>query len=167
VEVVEVLHDPEVVSYGELLDLFWKSHDPGGRPYTNQYSSLILATDDQQLTEARLSARRQEQEAGRKVATRIETLDRFYPAEDYHQKYYLRQDRTFAREFNALFGGDQDAFRDSAAAARVNAYVSGDGTSAQLAGEIGLFGLSENAREYLVSKVGDGSVAGGCAVESP
>ena len=51
VETVEVLFDPEVVSYEELLALFWKSHDPTARPYARQYASLVLVSDDEQLAD--------------------------------------------------------------------------------------------------------------------
>ncbi len=165
VESVEVLYDPEVVSYGELLDVFWKAHDPSGRPYTNQYSSVVLTTADAQLATARESARRYEAASGKSVATRIEPLSRFYPAEDYHQKYYLRQDPTLAREFKAMFGASEQAFRDSAAAAKVNGYLAGDGTPAQLAARAGLLGLAEKPATYLKERVADGAAAAGCAVD--
>ena len=165
VECVEVLYDPKVVSYDELLGVFWKSHDPSGRPYTNQYSSVALTTTPAQLAEARESAERYEAASGTRVATRIEPLSRFYPAEDYHQKYYLRQDPTLGREFKAMFGADEQAFRDSAAAAKVNGYISGDGTPAQLAARIGALGLTETATAYLQERVSDGAAAAACAIE--
>jgi peptide-methionine (S)-S-oxide reductase len=165
VESIEVLYDPKVVSYDELLDVFWESHDPSGRPYTNQYSSIVLATTDAQLATARESARRYEVANGKSVATRIEPLSRFYPAEDYHQKYYLRQDPTLAREFSAMFGGDEQALRDSAAAAKVNGYIAGDGTPTQLAARIGSLGLAEKATAYLQERVSDAAATAGCAVE--
>jgi len=165
VESVEVLYDPEVVSYDELLDVFWESHDPSGRPYTNQYSSIVLAASDAQLATARESARRYEVANGKSVATRIEPLSRFYPAEDYHQKYYLRQDATLAREFKAMFGADEQAFRDSAAAAKVNGYISGDGGPEQLAAVTGALGLAEKATGYLQERVSDRAATQGCAVD--
>jgi len=167
VESVEVTYDPEVVSYDQLLALFWKSHDPSANPYANQYSSLILVTDDSQLAHAKASAHAYEETSGDKVLTRIERFTRFYPAEDYHQKYYLRQDRTLARAFHAMFGDDQVAFRDSAAAARINGYVSGYGTKAQLAREIGSLGLAEKARAYLAARVKSEGPSAACATVSP
>ena len=98
-------------------------------------------------------AARFEASLSRKLATRIEPLKRFYLAEDYHQKYYLRNDRVLMNDFRAMFGDDGTAFRESSAAARVNGYVAGDGTRAQLGKEISLLGLSERAVAHLDSRV--------------
>ena len=98
------------------------------------------------------------------LATRIEPLKRFWPAEDYHQKYYLRNDRLLTADFRAMFGGDETALRESTAAARVNGYIAGDGTRAQLGREIDFLGLSERARTHLVSRVGHGASTGGCGI---
>lgn len=61
-----------------------------------------------------------------------------------------------AAEFRAMFGTDETAFRESTAAARVNGYVAGDGTRAQLAREVDLLGLTDTGRSRLISSV-DGS----------
>ena len=79
----------------------------------------------------------------RALATRIEPLKCFHPAEDYHQKYYLRNDRVLMADFRAMFDGDETSFRESTAAARVNGYAAGGGTRVGLAGEVDLLGLSE------------------------
>jgi len=164
VECVEVLFDPSVISYEELLDVFWESHDPYLRPYANQYSSLILAADKSQLAAARGSVARVERADGRRVPTRVETLVRFYPAEDYHQKYYLRQDRALAREFHSMFGDDQEAMRDSSAAARVNGYIAGYGSAEQLQAEIDRLGLTEEGALELTTAVDESSGGSGCAI---
>ncbi len=127
-ESFQVDYDPSVISYEELLEMFWESHDPSRPAYKTQYASLILAHDDDQLAAARASAARYEARTGRHVATRIDRLGTFWLAEDYHQKYYLRQDRTMMSEFRARFGDDEAALRESTDAARANAQAGGMGS---------------------------------------
>lgn len=126
------------------------AHNPTWVAHKPQYASLILAHDDVQLATAReCAARFSATLGGKQLATRIEPLKRFWPAEDYHQKYSLRNDRVLAADFRAMFGTDEVALRESTAAARVNGYVAGDGTRAQLAGELETLGLSEVGRSRL------------------
>lgn len=101
---------------------------------------------------------------GRPLSTRIERLGRAWPAEDYHQKYYLRQDRILMPEFRSMFDGDETALRESTSAARVNGYLAGDGTKAQLSREIDFLGMSDVGRSRLVKKVSGGVFGQGCAI---
>lgn len=154
-----------MVSYTQLVDLAFASHDPERPAFKEQYASLVLAHDDGQLTIACERATRVSAAlGGRRLSTRIERLGRFWPAEDYHQKYHLRQDRVLAAEFRAMFDGNETAFRESTSAARVNGYAAGSGTKVQLAREIGFLGLSEPGRSRLISRVGDVGFAGGCSI---
>lgn len=94
VEAVEVEYDPAVVSYQDLLDVFWKIHDPTtsdrqGADVGSQYRSVIFFHDKQQ--EALAQASKEElKKAGRyqrPIVTQIRPAVRFYPAEEYHQNY--------------------------------------------------------------------------------
>lgn len=149
-ESFQVDFDPEVVSYEELVELVFTSHDPTRASFSTQYASLVLAHDEAQLATARAVAERFSATLGRSIMTRIEPLKRFWLAEDYHQKWYLRNNRDLMADFRAMFGADEDVFRESTAAARVNGYVAGDGTPQQLADEIDSLGLSEGGRTHLV-----------------
>lgn len=94
-EVVEVKYDKSIISYNELLNYFWRLHDPTtlnrqGADSGTQYRSVIFYTDDTDKEEAILS--KSNLEASKKwknpIVTFIEKLERFYPAEEYHQDYY-------------------------------------------------------------------------------
>ncbi len=148
-EVFQVDFDPAVLPYEELLQLVWQSHDPTRAAFKTQYASLVLAHDDAQLATARASAERLQAAIGQRLATRIEPLTRFWLAEDYHQKYYLRQDRVLMAEFRVMFGGDAAAFRESTAAMKANAYVAGAGTCVGLEQDASGLGLSEAALQAL------------------
>jgi peptide-methionine (S)-S-oxide reductase len=92
-EVVQVTFDPEVVSYGQLLEVFWAMHDPTqvdrqGPDRGSQYRSAIYTHSPEQLAEAEASRDRAQERFTRPIATEIAPFQGFYPAEDYHQRYY-------------------------------------------------------------------------------
>jgi len=89
-ETLQIDFDPKVITYEELLEIFWDSHDPSLRVYSPQYQSMILTHNDEQLRLATQSRDQQQVESGKSILTIIKPLEQFYLAEDYHQKYYLR-----------------------------------------------------------------------------
>ena len=98
-EVVQVTFDPERVSYDELLEVFWRKHDPTqlnrqGWDVGYNYRSVVFAEDEEQR-EAAVRSKEQEQARYRKpIVTQIEAAATFYPAEDYHQQYLEKRGRT-------------------------------------------------------------------------
>lgn len=87
-EVVEVSFDPTKISYEELLEVFWRIHDPTIK-YKTQYRSVIFYHSPAQQALAIASRQRWEEKHAEiaPVATDIEAAAVFYPAEEYHQKY--------------------------------------------------------------------------------
>jgi peptide-methionine (S)-S-oxide reductase len=94
-EVAQITFDPDIISYEELLDVFWHTHDPTtlnrqGADVGTQYRSVIFYHDDRQ----REIAERSKAEADASdlwpdpIVTEIAPLTDFYPAEDYHQNYF-------------------------------------------------------------------------------
>ena len=91
-EVVEVTYDPERVPYEQLLAVFWSEHDPTqlnrqGPDVGDQYRSAIFVHDEEQRLAAEASRDRVQARLSRPVVTQIEDAPRFWPAEDYHQRY--------------------------------------------------------------------------------
>ena len=123
-EVVQVEYDPDTVSYEALLDVFWTNHTPFSAPLKRQYRGVVLAHNDRQREAAKRTRDALESRTGKTVETAIETLDQFYLAEDYHQKYELRSTPVIADELEDTYG---DAFIDSTVAARLNGFVAGHG----------------------------------------
>ena len=152
-----------MVSYEQLLEIALASHDPFRPAYREQYASLVLVHDAEQARVADRVCRKLELERVRRLSTRVEPLKRFYLAEDYHQKYYLRNDDILMADFRAMFATD-GAFRDSTAAARVNGYVAGDGSRQLLQRDIGSLGLTEAGRVHLAEQVARCAAHGGCAL---
>lgn len=96
-EVVQVTYDPRVVSYRELLEVFFAMHDPTtpnrqGADVGTQYRSIILTHDDAQRAEAEAVIAELTRDAvfPAPIVTQVEPLPTFFPAEAYHQDYFRR-----------------------------------------------------------------------------
>lgn len=100
-EVCQIYFDPSVITYEELLEIFWKTHDPTtpnrqGADVGPQYRSIILFHNDEQRRKAEYYKKRLEEEHvyDKPIVTEIVPLKAFYPAEEYHQNYYAKNPRT-------------------------------------------------------------------------
>jgi peptide-methionine (S)-S-oxide reductase len=94
-EVVEITFDPDVVTYDQLLEIFWAMHDPTqvnrqGPDRGHQYRSIVLTHSDEQKAVAETSKRAAQERFAAPIATEITDFVKFYPAEAYHQRYYDR-----------------------------------------------------------------------------
>jgi methionine-S-sulfoxide reductase len=147
-ESIEIDYDPAVISYGELLEIFWKSHDPGSRPWSRQYMSAIFPHNEEQKKLAVESMEREKARTHRKIYTEISPAARFYRAEDYHQKHYLRQRPELIRELKAIYPSNED-FVNSTAAARINGYLAVKGPYAALQAELRDLLPPEKSRKLL------------------
>jgi peptide-methionine (S)-S-oxide reductase len=92
-EAVDVWFDPAIVSYDELLNVFWSIHDPTSRnrqgwDFGSQYRSAIFFHDADQETQAIASRDAHQAGSSRPIVTEIVSAERFYDAEDYHQRYF-------------------------------------------------------------------------------
>ena len=147
-EAIQIEYDPALISYEELFDAFWTSHDPFRQPWSRQYKAIVFYHDEEQ---ERLAIERRDRlaaETGREVVTEIIPFSRFYLAEDYHQKYRLQQDPVLVRDLRAIYPNTQD-FVASTAAARINGYVAGYGSLERLRDELNSLGLSTEGRDRL------------------
>ena len=104
-EVVEITFNPATVSYGQLLRVFFATHDPTtldrqGPDWGHQYRSAIFyATPDQKnVAEAYLKQLQEAKVFAEPIVTTLEPLDKFYPAEEYHQDFVARHpDHSYVR----------------------------------------------------------------------
>lgn len=95
VELAQIIYDPSKISYDELLEVFWKTHDPTtmnqqGNDMGPQYRSVIFYHNQEQKEKAeKYKAALQKSGAwDNPIVTAIEPFKNFYPAENYHQNYY-------------------------------------------------------------------------------
>lgn len=94
-EVVQVTFDPDIVTFDEILEIFWKTHDPTtlnrqGADVGTQYRSVVYYHNEAQKKKAEFYKEKLEQNAvyDDPVVTEISPFTEFYKAEDYHQNYY-------------------------------------------------------------------------------
>jgi peptide-methionine (S)-S-oxide reductase len=152
-ETVEIDFDPAVISYEQLLEIFWRSHSPGQRAWSRQYRAVIFYHGERQKEMALKTRDRVAARTHGPVYTDILPAGPFTLAEGYHQKYYLRQSPELLAEFEAIYP-TPEALAGSTAAARVNGYLAGYGSAAELQGELNDLGLSAAARRKLTELVG-------------
>ena len=94
-EAIRITYDDEAISYDDLLDIFFATHDPTtlnrqGNDVGTQYRSAIFPHSEGQAAEAVAGIARTQADHGRPIVTTIEPDAPWYPAEDYHQKYWER-----------------------------------------------------------------------------
>jgi peptide-methionine (S)-S-oxide reductase len=145
-ETIQIEYDPDQISYQELLDIFWNTHSPTSRPWSQQYASIVFYHDEAQRELALETKEQQEAKRGT-IFTEIVPAGTFYPAEAYHQKYRLQRS-SLMQEFTAIYPNHDD-FVASTAAARVNGYLGGDGTCEQLQEELDSLGLTSAGQDKL------------------
>ena len=100
VEVVCMAFDPKIVSYEEILDIFWQIHDPTalnkqGPDIGSQYRSVIFYTSESQKEKAEKSKNNNSLDSNHEapIVTTIEPAQLYYLAEDYHQSYLAKMNR--------------------------------------------------------------------------
>ncbi|HUR48763.1 MAG TPA: peptide-methionine (S)-S-oxide reductase MsrA [Acidimicrobiales bacterium] len=95
-EAAQVTFDPSEVSYNQLLDAFWQLHDPTtlnrqGPDFGTQYRSAIFTHSEVQSMEAKASMESAQSEFRQPIVTQIEPAGTFWPAEEYHQRYFEKK----------------------------------------------------------------------------
>lgn len=94
-EVVQVDYNPEVISYEELLRIFFANHDPTtfnsqGPDIGAQYRSAVFFHTPEQESAAKATIERLQANVNKKIVTEVTPATTFWKAEDYHQKYYVK-----------------------------------------------------------------------------
>ncbi len=148
-ETIQIDYDPALISYEELLAVFWASHSPVARPWSSQYASIIFYHNPEQKRLAEESRDREQERLGQPIFTEMAAYDRFYRAEDYHQKYRLRAEPRLLAELEALYPAPADLV-DSTLAARLNGFLDGRGSLADVEAEIDSLDLAPEVRARLL-----------------
>lgn len=152
-ETLQIDYDPTVITYDELLAIFWSSHNPTRGSWSQQYKAAVFVHNDRQLRQAERSKTAiSEEKTGRffnrTIHTEIIPASTFYLAENYHHKYLLQHSPQIWAEIVEIYRRPVD-WINSTAAARLNGYVGGYASVNQLEEEINSLGLSSVAQAHL------------------
>ena len=152
-EAIQIDYDPTRISYEELLDIFWESHNPAISSWSRQYMSAVYFHNEEQKRLAMETKSREEAKRKDKIYTDIVPISEFYTAEGYHQKYLLRQQPALMKEFNAIYPATED-FVNSTAAARINGYLGSYGTLTALEAELNTLNFPPERSKKLLEILG-------------
>jgi len=141
-ETVQLEYDPERITYGELLEIFFASHDAARPSYNRQYASAIFYHSESQKHLAEKAIKKAQSTLKARVVTEVIPYAGFTRAENYHQKYFLRNQPELEKRFEAIYP-DPGNLTDSTAAARVNSYLGGYGSREQFEREAPGLGLND------------------------
>ena len=153
-EAFQIDFDPIQISFERLLEIFWDSHNPTRGAWSTQYKAALWVHNEQQ---AKLAEASKEQIAtektgkwfNRKIHTEILPVETFYLAEDYHHKYLLQNTPRLWGDILEIYRDNMMGWINSTAAARLNGYVGGYATMAQMEEEINSLGLSSTGQAEL------------------
>ena len=149
-ETLQIDFDSSVISYKEILQLFWDSHDAvKDRGYKGrQYLSVLIVHSLEQLETAKEVKDVWEKRHGRKIETELLFDCPFYPAEEHHQKYHLKRFPKAMASVLPLFS-DHTSFTDSTIAARLNGFVREYGRLPDIKNELSDWRLSDEEKNSL------------------
>ncbi|RUT31858.1 peptide-methionine (S)-S-oxide reductase [Paenibacillus zeisoli] len=156
-EMVQLDFDPEILSFEEVLRIFWNNHNPVNiNDYKGrQYRSMVLYHNVQQRGQAEQVIRERERAGKVKPETEISPFTAFYPAEERHQKYYLHRYPDAVEKLSSIYPSHQELV-NSTLAARLNGLAKGYVNLAQIKQEISGWKVHEDERDHwldLISRI--------------
>lgn len=147
-ETVDIEFDPKTTTYETLLNSFWKWHSPTSS-HSRQYMSAIFYHNDHQRELAEKTRAEHQKHYAQPIVTEIVKAGPFYEAEDYHQKYILRQHSHILDKLNLT---DAEVIK-SKAACRLNGYLGGYGTSEGFLKECEELELPEKVKNQTLQQI--------------
>jgi peptide-methionine (S)-S-oxide reductase len=151
-EAVLVAFDPGEVSVKILVNIFWDSHYPLQNISYRQYRNVVFYNGKEQQAVIESSRDEVQIRLGGEVGTAVEAATAFYPAEDYHQKYLLRKKRALYSTLRATYTGEAD-FVAATVSARLNGYLDGKGSMAEVEKELNRSSIPAKNREAMLQSL--------------
>ncbi|WP_423190407.1 peptide-methionine (S)-S-oxide reductase MsrA [Alkalibacterium sp. f15] len=156
-EAIQIDFDSSLLSYEDILQIYWDSHDAvKDRSFKGrQYLSLLIVHSTNQRETVELIKIEWEKRHGKTIGTEIQYDRPFYPAENRHQKYFLKRFPKAMESILPLFS-DHQHFTDSTIAARLNGFVRENGRLNDIKDEISDWQLTdeeENVLQNMLQKI--------------
>lgn len=151
-EAIEVDFDPNIITYSEILDWYFSNPNTCRVSYSTQYDSIIFYRDENQKSIAVSKKEEYSEKYSIKLPVRVKAYEKFYLAENYHQKYYLQLVKDVFNEYKSIYPNLID-FTNSTATMMVNSYIKGRGTIDMLKKDINKLGLSDKGKHTLLEIV--------------
>lgn len=157
-ETVQLRFDKDIISFTTIIRTFWDHHNPSNiNGYKGrQYQSLLYYRDASQLAAIEAELARREREGLGRPDTEIAAYAEFHPAEERHQKYYVKRFPNAVAALESLYpgmSGEPSPWQDSTIAARLNGIAKGYLNMEQLKMEIGTWGLAEERRYEMLKEI--------------
>lgn len=147
-ETIQIEYDPDIISYNELLEIFFNNHNPFVRSYGNQYKSIVFYHNEEQKEIYNNYIKKFDN--NRKLYTELKKYDNFYLAEFYHQKYRLQSYSRLMSELRDIYPKDIN-FINSTLVARMNYYVGSQKGRELFEKEKDIYGLNKATIDWLDS----------------
>lgn len=144
--------DSNIITYSDMLDWYFSNPNTCRVSYSTQYDSIIFYRDENQKNIALNKKEEYSKKYSIKLPVRVEPYEKFYLAENYHQKYYLQLAKDIFNEYKDIYPKLID-FTNSTATMMVNSYVKGRGTIDMLKKDIDKLGLSDKGKKILLDIV--------------
>lgn len=151
IETVQLVFEPAQMGFAELLQHFLGWHQPAKPAWKRGYASAIIAQNDQQYTLAEEALAHWEHQHGQQAQTLLLPFRPFYPAEERHQKYYLRKQPELMETVRPLFFSFEE-FVYSTAAARINSFLAGYGSPENMEEALSRLSWPEETKSRLTEK---------------
>ena len=148
-ETIQIEFDPSIISYADVLKKFWQNHYPNRDNYKGrQYISLLHYHTEQQHQLIATVKKEMEAQLGELIETEIFPFTQFTPAEERHQKYYLKRYPKALEQLAGLYP-DEELLTDSTFAARLNGFVKGYGTKEGIIKDVAQWNIGEAEKPFL------------------
>lgn len=148
-ETFQVEYDPGHVSYEELLRVYQEVHDPGTQSQYTQYKNILFYHNEEQKQAAEVWKQRWEADNGEAMLTEFRPYSSFTRAEQYHQKYSLRQISAIMDELRMIFP-DELSIMESKTAAALNGWLAGYGDMQEIETMLPRTGLSPAEQAHVL-----------------